>query len=76
VCYIEETKSYLDYNNRSKRPGTVNSGSKISEIARSVAGSYAAKWTSASEFTFENGAKRLVQTVIEKGDRQIASLIQ
>jgi hypothetical protein len=72
VCFIEETSSYLDYNQRSSASGTIPSRPEIADIARSVAKSYGTKWTSASEFTFESGAKRLVQTVLEK-DRQLAS---
>jgi hypothetical protein len=63
VCYIEETKSYLDYNNRGVER-MVSSGSEIEAIAESVAKSYRLSWTSASEFTYEEGAKRLVQTVL------------
>src|SRR5688572_26686149 len=40
VCYIEETKSYLDYNNRAKRNFFVRSERGISAIAESVALSY------------------------------------
>ena len=73
VCYIDETNAYLDYNNRSRGPVTVTSRPEIQEIARSVAKSYDARWTSASEFIFDGKAKRLVRTVLEK-ERQLASL--
>src|SRR5688572_15881075 len=32
VCYIDETRSYLDYNKRSDVSPTVSSGSEIAEI--------------------------------------------
>jgi hypothetical protein len=73
VCYIPETRSYLDYNVRGQSPGLIECGSRIQEIARSVARSYGAKWNSASEFTFEKGAKRLVETVLERRERHFAS---
>lgn len=64
VCYIEETGSYLDYNNREKKGVLEKCGPSLEEIARSVAKSYQARWTSASEFTFSVGTKRLVSTVL------------
>jgi hypothetical protein len=73
VCYIEETKSYLDYNRRSDPSRMVASRGEIAEIAGSVAKSYGAKWTSASEFSFESGVKRLVQTILGH-EKQIAAL--
>jgi hypothetical protein len=73
VCYIPETNSYLDYNLRAEGSGLVECRPEISEIARSVARSYGAKWSSASEFTFQDGSKRLVQTVVEGRERQFAS---
>ncbi len=73
VCYIPETNSYLDYNLRAQGTGLVDCGPEVAEVARSVARSYGARWSSASEFTFEGGAKRLVLTVIERRDRQLAS---
>lgn len=75
VCYIEETKSYLDYNNRSFFLRTVSCGNSIEEIARKVAKASDLPWASASEFTYEEGMKRLVKTVIPGGSTsQVASL--
>jgi len=78
VCYIEETGSYLDYNNRGYPDRTVASKPKIESIAESVARSYELKWTSASEFTYEDGVKRLVRTVISprKSERTIAGVFR
>jgi hypothetical protein len=73
VCYVPETKSYLDYNLRAQSSGLVECRPEIAEVARSVAKSYGAKWCSASEFTFQEGAKRLVQTVLEGREQQFAS---
>jgi hypothetical protein len=66
VCYVAETNSYLDYNNRGSLSRTVSSGPGINEIALKVARSYKAKWSSASEFTYADGVKRLVKTVQEQ----------
>jgi hypothetical protein len=78
VCYIEETKSYLDYNNRGFFDRMVNSGPGIDAIAESVARSYKMNWASASEFTYEDGMKRLVQTVmpVKKTNKSIAALFR
>ena len=64
VCYIEETQSYLDYNYRSSNQA-MKCAPGIEMIASEVAKSYQARWSSASEFTFERGLKRLVATVLE-----------
>jgi len=76
VCYIEESHAYLDYNLRSSAQPLVLSSGDISDVARNVAKSYGAKWSSASEFTFQQGAKRLVQTVIPSKMKQFASANQ
>jgi hypothetical protein len=76
VCYIEETHSYLDYNHRSYFTRTVSCGSSIEEIARKVAKASKLPWISASEFTYEEGTKRLVKTVLESKteERRMAGL--
>jgi hypothetical protein len=65
VCYIEETQSYLDYNFRGYTVAIGSSDNVLEKIANNVARSYAASWSSASEFTYASGVKRLVQTVVE-----------
>ena len=65
VCYVAETGAYLDYNLRNSATPLIKSGASMAEIAESVARSYNLKWTSASEFTFGGGVKRLVHTVVE-----------
>jgi hypothetical protein len=78
VCYIEETHSYLDYNNRSFMHRTVSASSDIPEIASKVAKSYHTNWTSATEFTYESGAKRLVKTIVpeRKSESKFAGLFR
>lgn len=63
VCYIEEANAYLDYNYRRKGNGLVKCGSQIDDIAESVSKYFKAPWTTASEFTYSEGVKRLVSTV-------------
>jgi hypothetical protein len=65
VCYVDETKGYLDFNAREFIVRTVSSKQEIVEIAKKVAKSFEANWTTASEFTFKDGLKRLVKTVTE-----------
>lgn len=67
VCYIEESESYLDYNNRAGRKCLVPCSSSLAAIANSVASSYGSQWTSVSEFTFSSGTKRLVKTDLAPG---------
>lgn len=63
VCYVKEANGYLDYNYRSKRSGLVRCGAEMEEIAESVSKYFKAPWTSASEFTYGDGVKRMVSTV-------------
>lgn len=72
VCYIEETGSYLDYSCRSHWLPMVRSGAGLDEIAAKVARSYGVPWSSASEFIYEDGVKRLVKTVLGKASRGMA----
>lgn len=63
VCYIDDEKLYLDFNNRVYLSRTEKSDPDLKEIARKVAKSFEANWTSVSEFTYQDGAKELVKTV-------------
>jgi hypothetical protein len=65
VCYIEETKSYLDFNKRNEAACTVSTDGSLADIAQQVARSYKTAWTSVSEFTFDDGTKRLVTTLVK-----------
>ena len=65
VCYVSEEKGYLDYNNRIYLVKVQKCGPTLREIAAKVAHSFDANWTSASEFTYSKGLKRLVATVVK-----------
>jgi hypothetical protein len=67
VCYVEETRCYLDYNNRSVIFRTVASNGTLPDIATKVARSFDAPWTSAAVFTFDGCVKRLGQTATPDG---------
>lgn len=73
VCYVEEAKGYLDYNYRARGTGIVPSGPGLSEIGDTVAKSFKAKWTSASEFTYGQGVKRLVSTLSSANRPQLTA---
>lgn len=64
VCYINETKSYLDYNCRKDAKKTVPCNGSIKEIARKVAQSFGRDWVATYQFTFSEGIKRLVQSIV------------
>ena len=64
VCYVAETKSYLDYNCRKDEKKTVLCGSSITEIARKVSQSFDRDWIATYQFTYSRGTKRLVENII------------
>jgi len=64
VCYINETKSYLDYNCRKDEMKTVPCSGEIKDIARKVAKSFDRDWVATYQFTYSEGVKRLVQSII------------
>lgn len=64
VCYINETKSYLDYNCRKDSQKTVPCSGSIQEIARKVAQSFGRDWIATYQFTYSEGVKRLVQNIV------------
>jgi hypothetical protein len=53
VCYVTESRAYLDYNNRKYFFNLDRCGRTLREIATKVADSFEANWTSASEFTYD-----------------------
>jgi hypothetical protein len=68
VCYVTESRAYLDYNNRKYTFKLERSGPTIREIATKVADSFDANWTFAQEFTFDGYktyAKRAIFTVVK-----------
>jgi hypothetical protein len=65
VCYVNEARAYLDYNNRAVFFTLARSGASLRTIATKVADSLEANWTSAYEFEFTGGKKELVATVVK-----------
>lgn len=52
VCYVTDSKAYLDYNSRKFFINVDKCGSRLREIASKVAETFKANWTSVSEFTY------------------------
>jgi hypothetical protein len=67
VCYVEESKAYLDYNSRKYFLNLDRSGPTLREIADKVAASFRASWSSASELTYDYATdkKTIVYTVVK-----------
>jgi hypothetical protein len=68
VCYVTESRAYLDFNNRKYTFKLEHSGPTVREIATEVADSFAASWTFAQEFSFgsyDTFAKRAVFTIVK-----------
>lgn len=65
VCYVEEDRIYLDYNNRNVFFTLTKARPSIRAIAEKVARSLNANWTSASEFlySYQTDRKTVVSTV-------------
>jgi hypothetical protein len=62
VCYVTESKAYLDYNNRKFFVTLERTGPDLREIANAVADSLSASWTTASEFTYSYETRRKTMT--------------
>lgn len=75
VCYVNEAKAYLDYNNRNVFFTLTRSGPDIRDIASKVAQSLEASWTTASEFTYSYSTRRktMIATVSQTGGVETAS---
>lgn len=67
VCYVDESKAFLDFNNRRYFRNLERSGRRLREIAQEVASSFKGNWTSASEFTYDykEGKKHFARTVVK-----------
>lgn len=52
VCYVTESKAYLDYNNRKYEMNLERAGASLREIAAKVADSFEKNWTTATEYSF------------------------
>jgi hypothetical protein len=74
ICYIDETKSYLDYNCRKDSQKTVPCSPDINQIARSVADSFGKDWIATYEFTYskKEKVKRLVNQIIYQPNQKPA----
>ncbi|MGV3774242.1 MAG: transglutaminase domain-containing protein [Verrucomicrobiales bacterium] len=76
VCYVEEQKGYLDYNNRANLNKLERSGPTLREIASKVAASFQANWTTATEFTYsQEGLKRQVAILVKTSGDQESSKV-
>ena len=71
VCYVSESKAYLDYNNRAVFFTLARSGPDIRDIASKVAQSLEANWTTASEFNYSYATRRktMIVTISQTGER-------
>ncbi|HUR59307.1 MAG TPA: transglutaminase-like domain-containing protein [Opitutaceae bacterium] len=67
VCYVTESRAYLDYNNRKYVFNLERSGARIRQIAAKVADSLEGNWTFAQEFTYDysTAIKRAVVTIVK-----------
>jgi hypothetical protein len=65
VCYVPETGSYLDYNNRAEGDPLVLCEGTVRDIASKVAKSFGRNWHSAYEFSYREKVKWLVNTVVQ-----------
>lgn len=70
VCYVDEDRVYLDYNNRKYFFNLTRCTPTLREIATKVARSFERNWTSASEYTYnyKEDRKRVVMTVVKTDD--------
>jgi hypothetical protein len=63
VCYVDEIRGYLDYNRRRERQPVVVCNDKLDEVAQKVAASLRESWRTASEFVYESGRPKYLQTI-------------
>jgi hypothetical protein len=70
VCYVTESKAYLDYNNRQVFFTMTRSSPALRQIAEKVARSLNANWTVAFEyeFSYEDSRKRIMARVVRVRD--------
>ena len=60
VCYLPETRSFIDFNNRSIFFNTTTSDGSLADVARKVARSFGRDWNLAEEFTFVDESRNTV----------------
>ena len=69
VCYVIQSKAYLDYNNRKYASTLEGCGRRLRAIATEVADSFQANWTSVSEYTYDyNTEKKSIRVTVVKTD--------
>jgi len=69
VCYVIQSKAYLDYNNRKYASTLEGSGRRLRQIATEVADSFHANWTTASEYTYDyDTEKKSIGQAVVKTD--------
>jgi len=73
ICYVEETRSFLDFNNRGYLLKTVSCANTLPEIARKVSKSFETDWTSVCEFVYSEGIKTNVRTITKHGVVSVAA---
>ncbi|MEO5803032.1 MAG: transglutaminase-like domain-containing protein [Verrucomicrobiota bacterium] len=64
VCYVPETGSYLDYNERAQPNPLVACDGTLKDIARKVSRSFGRDWLSAYEFSYREKMKWLVNPIL------------
>ena len=67
VCYLVQSKAYLDYNNRNYASTLEGSGRRLRQIATEVADSFQANWTTVTEYTYDydTAKKQFVRTIVK-----------
>lgn len=65
VCYVTEDQAYIDCSEDSFILALNHSGDTIREIADDYSAYVNMNWTSASEFTYTNGGRQLIETVVK-----------
>ena len=65
VCYVNEDKAYIDCSEDRFILALNHSGETIREIADDYSAYVNMNWTSASEFTYTNGGRQLIATVVK-----------
>ncbi len=65
ICYVSDDQAYIDCSEDRFILALNYSGATIREIADDYSGYASMNWTSASEFTWANGERTLVSTVVK-----------
>ena len=65
VCYVTAVESFICYDTTNQAFGQESSGATIRQIAVTLSASLGQNWTSASEFSYSNGVRSILATVVE-----------